>query len=175
MIRFGLFILVLCGTLLAQSATPAANTTNAASSPTTPTAKSAKTKAAPAGKPEPILPNRPPRRATMYYEGMWGVDSLAVKYAESGEIIRFSYRVVDPEKAKTLNDKKLEPSLIDEEAHVKLVVPSLEKVGALRQASTPEAGKTYWMAFSNRGRPVKKGHHVDVVIGSFRAQGLIVN
>jgi hypothetical protein len=36
-----------------------------------------------------------------------------------------------------------------------LVVPSLEKLGQLRQSSTPEAGKSYWMAFSNKGRAVK--------------------
>lgn len=172
MIRFCLCSILLCGSLAAQNVSPSA-AGSPSSTQQSPAAKPPTTK--PAGSPESILPNHPPRRATMYYEGMWGVDSLSVKYAESGEIIRFSYRVVDPEKAKTLNDKKFEPALIDAEAHVKLVVPSLEKVGALRQASTPEAGKTYWMAFSNRGRPVKKGHHVDVIIGAFRAQGMVVN
>jgi hypothetical protein len=119
-------------------------------------------------------PNRPPRRAGLYYEGIWGVDSLQVKLVEAGEIIRFTYRIVDGEKAKTLNDKKLEPSLIDPRAGVKLSVPSLEKVGALRQSSTPIAGKVYWMAFSNKGRPVKRGDHVNVVIGPFHAENLVV-
>lgn len=114
-------------------------------------------------------------RAGTYYELVWGVDSLTLKWAESGEVIRFSYRVLDPAKAKVLNDKKAEPSLIDPKAGVKLVVPSLEKVGQLRQTGTPEAGKSYWMAFSNKGRPVKKGDHVDVVIGQFHAQGLVVD
>jgi hypothetical protein len=81
---------------------------------------------------------------------------------------------LDANKAKTLNSKKLEPSLIDPRAGVKLVVPSLEKVGQLRQSSTPEPGKSYWMAFSNKGQLVKPGDHVDVVIGPFRAQGLLV-
>ena len=116
-----------------------------------------------------------PKRAVMYYSSVWGVDSLDVKWTESGEVIRFSYRVLDPAKATVLNDKKNEPSLIDPEAGVKLVVPSLEKVGQLRQSSSPEAGKSYWMAFSNKGRYVKKGHRVDVVIGNFRAEGLVVN
>src|SRR6266850_6279702 len=53
-------------------------------------------------------PNRFPKRADKYYGLIWGVDSLAVKWAESGEIIRFSYRVLDADKAKTLNDKKAE-------------------------------------------------------------------
>jgi hypothetical protein len=56
-----------------------------------------------------------------------------------------------------------------------LVVPSLEKVGQLRQSGTPEAGRTYWMAFSNKGRLVKRGDRVNVVIGQFRAQGLVAD
>ena len=90
----------------------------------------------------------------MYYQGMWGVDSLRVKLAESGELVRFDYRVLDPEKAAALNDKKAEPELDDAEAGVKLVVPQMEKVGKLRQSSTPKAGMTYWMAFSNPTRAV---------------------
>jgi hypothetical protein len=82
--------------------------------------------------------------------------------------------VLDAEKAKPLNDKKNEPALIDPRAGVKLVVPSLEKIGQLRQSATPENGKVYWMAFSNKGRLVKRGDRVDVVIGQFRAEGLTV-
>jgi hypothetical protein len=110
----------------------------------------------------------------MYYQGAWGVDSLTVKYTESGEMIRFSYRVVDPGKAAALNDKTAEPSLIDPQAGVKLVIPEMEKVGKLRQSSTPIAGKSYWMAFSNSGRRVRPGDRVDVQIGNFRAQGIVV-
>jgi hypothetical protein len=120
-------------------------------------------------------PNRFAGRAGKYYGLVWGVDSLGLKAVESGEVIRFTYRVLDPDKAKILNDKKTEPFLIDPKAQVKLVVPSLEKVGQLRQSSTPEAGKSYWMAFSNKGRLVKRGDQVSVVIGKFRADGLVVD
>ena len=100
---------------------------------------------------------------------------LRVKAAESGGLIRFNYRVLDPAKAAALNDKKLEPQLIDSQAGVKLVVPQMDKVGKLRQSSTPKPGMTYWMAFSNPTRAVKPGHRVDVVIGSFRANSLVVD
>ena len=110
----------------------------------------------------------------MFYQVMWGVDSLGVKSVESGQMIRFSYRVIDVEKAKGLNDKKANPFLIDEKAHVKLVVPTMEKVGQLRQSSTPEAGKSYWMVFSNKGNFVKRGNRVSVEIGRFRVDGLVV-
>ena len=110
----------------------------------------------------------------MYYEGVWGVGELRVKVAESGQIIRFNYRVLDPQKAAALNDKKSEPELLDAQAGVKLVVPQMEKVGKLRQSSTPKTDMTYWMAFSNPTLAVKRGHRVDVVIGSFRANNLVV-
>ena len=134
----------------------------------------ASAKPVPATQPARPQPARLDKRAVAYYATVWGIEDPVVKYAESGEIIRFSYRILDPVKAKTLNDKELEPSLIDPAAGVKLVVPALENVGTLRQTSTPEAGKSYWMAFSNSGRPVKRGDRVDVVIGNFHATGLIV-
>ena len=118
--------------------------------------------------------NRLSRRAEMYYQGAWGVDELRVKVAESGVIIRFNYRVVDPQKALAINDKKAEPELLDVQAGIKLAVPQMEKIGKLRQSSTPKAGMTYWMAFANPTLAVKRGHRVDVVIGSFRASNLVV-
>jgi len=106
---------------------------------------------------------------------VWGIDALSVKAVESGIILRFSYRVLDPEKAKPLNDKKLNPLLVSPEKRVSLVIPSLEKVGQLRQApQTIEAGKSYWMAFSNSGRVIRPGDRVDIVIGNFHAQGIEV-
>jgi len=136
---------------------------------------------APGGKPSAAAgaafrtpPPRMANRARAYYGLVWGVDSLSVKAVESGEIIRFVYHVIDADKAKTLNDKKLEPALIDPDKGVKLVVPSLEKVGFLRQTSTPVEGKSYWMAFSNSGRLVRRGDRVNIVIGQFHADNLTV-
>jgi hypothetical protein len=137
-------------------------------------AQSSDTAVKPAGVASGSNPRYVSRRAEAYYSLLWGVDSFTAKFAESGELIRFSYRVVDPEKAKPLHDKKIEPVLVDPSSHVKLVIPSLEKVGQLRQSSTPEAGRVYWMAFSNPGRPVKRGDRVNVVIGQFHADGLVV-
>ena len=150
-----------------------------AASPT-PAARAAQgaTTSAPAKRSAKASRYRPDRfagRAGTYYRVVWGVDSLAVKWGESGEVIRFTYRVLDADKAKVLNDKKLEPSLIDSQAGVKLVVPSMENVGQLRQSAPPENGKSYWMVFSNKGRLAKRGDHVSVVIGAFHADGLVVD
>jgi hypothetical protein len=121
-----------------------------------------------------ILARHMPMQAQRYYEGVWGIDSLTVKYTESGELIRFSYHVLDAGKAAALNDKHAEPALIDPQAGVQLVVPQMEKIGQLRQSGVPVSGKQYWMAFSNSGRRVRPGHRVDVQIGAFHAQGLVV-
>jgi len=118
-------------------------------------------------------PSRIAKKAAAIYEAVWGIEAPSVKVAESGLMIRFSYRVLDPEKAQVLTDKKSEPLLICMEKGVRLTIPSFEKVGQLRQAPHElEAGKSYWMAFSNAGRPLKPGDRVDIVIGNFRAQGL---
>jgi hypothetical protein len=122
----------------------------------------------------PHRPNHVPKRAGEYYNLIWGVDSLSIKAVESGELIRFSYRVIDPDKAGLFNDKKIEAFLDSPAAHARLVIPSLEKVGQLRQINNPQAGKFYWMAFSNPRLTVKRGDHVNVVIGKFHADGLIV-
>ncbi len=120
-------------------------------------------------------PDRLAKRATAYYEAVWGIEAPNVKAVESGLILRFSYRILDPVKAKVLNDKKFNPVLESPERGVQLVVPSMEKVGQLRQAPHEiEAGKSYWMAFSNNGRIIKPGDRVDIVIGGFRARGLLV-
>ena len=142
---------------------------------TAPTAKPAAASTPAASTPYRNQPNRIANREAAYYEAVWGIEAPSVKAVESGVILRFSYRVVDPEKAKPLNDKKLNPLLVSPEKGVQLVVPSMEKVGQLRQAPREiEAGKSYWMAFSNSGRIVKPGDRVDIVIGNFHARGLLV-
>jgi hypothetical protein len=119
-------------------------------------------------------PNQPTKRAGEYFGLIWGVEGLSVKAVESGALIRFSYRILDPGKAGILNDKKVDALLVAPDRGVSLSIPSLEKVGQLRQGATEEAGKSYWMAFSNPRRTVKRGDHVNIVIGQFHADGLVV-
>jgi hypothetical protein len=143
---------------------------------TTPSAKSkSKTPAAPPPPPTRYLPDRFAGAAGRYYRVIWGVDALSIKLVESGEIVRFSWRVLDADKAGALNDKRAVPALQDPAAGVSLVVPTMEQIGQLRQSSPPESGKSYWMAFSNKGRTVKRGDKVNVVIGQFHADGLAVD
>jgi hypothetical protein len=124
--------------------------------------------------PSHYKPNQPSKRAEEYFNVIWGVEGLSVKAVESGALIRFSYRVLDPSKAAIFNDKNIDAFLVAPSLGVRLSIPSLEKVGQLRQGATEEAGKSYWMAFSNPRRTVKRGDHVNIVIGEFHADGLVV-
>lgn len=116
-----------------------------------------------------------PEKARSYYVAAWGVDKLKVSYTSSGNLIRFSYRVTEPQRAKLLADKKATPYLFGQRSRALLKVPVMDKVGQLRQAAaTPEAGQEYWMVFSNKGNLIKPGERVNVMIGAFRAEGLVV-
>jgi hypothetical protein len=138
--------------------------------------------AAPPGAQQKVGPRQPsrytagamPAGARNYYANTWGVDGLGTQLAESGQLVRFSYRIVNAALAKPLLEKVSNPSLLDERRHAVLAVPQMEKVGPLRQSGPAEAGKTYWVLFSNRGGVVQPGDRVSVVIGSVRIDGLVV-
>jgi hypothetical protein len=122
----------------------------------------------------PYRPTGAPARATAFYQVAWGIDKLLVRRTASGSLVRFSYRVTDAERAKPLGDKEATPHLIDSGRGVALQVPVMEQVGQLRQTGAPVVGNQYWMVFSNKGDVVKAGDRVDVVIGVFHADGLLV-
>jgi hypothetical protein len=105
---------------------------------------------------------------------LWGIDDIHVRSTASGSLIRFSYRVVDADKADLLNNKKVAPYLFDEKNGLALQVPTMEQVGQLRQVAAPVNGREYWMAFSNKGRSVKPGSRVTVIVGRLRIDGLVV-
>lgn len=137
-------------------------------------------KSAASSTPPPAPPATAPRVVSrsqlgeQYLARRYGVDQIRVHYTASGASIEFRYRVVDPGKAALLNDKNANPVMIDERTGVKLQVPVVEQIGALRQVTPPEQGREYWMLFNNRGKVVQPGARVDVSIGSFHARALVV-
>jgi len=113
-------------------------------------------------------------RGETYIARRVGVDQLQVRSTSSGSSLEFRYRVLDAQKAALLSDKRASPVLIDQKTGDRLTVPTMEKIGALRQVANPEPGREYWMVFANPGKRVKPGQRVDVVIGAFRAISLTV-
>lgn len=127
-----------------------------------------------ARKASPYHPGSVQNSAKDFYRAVWGIDNLLVRRTASDNLIRFSYRIADPARAKALGDKRATPYLFGQRSRAVLHVPVMDKVGQLRQTGTPEAGKEYWMVFSNKGNLVKAGDRVNVIIGSFHADGLMV-
>ncbi len=114
-------------------------------------------------------------RRGQYFKRTWGVDVIGVRRISSGFMLRFDYRVVDPDLAAALTDKKSRPYLIDEATRTALAVPAMENVGELRQVAPLEASRTYFIIFGNPGGLVKRGGKVTLVVGNFRAEGLVVD
>ena len=113
------------------------------------------------------------RQATLLRR-LWGIDDVHVRSTASGALVRFSYRVVSADKAKILNSKDATPYLVDEQRGLALQVPVMEQVGQLRQVAAPQNGRDYWMAFSNKGKYLKPGNHVTLMVGNLRITGLVV-
>ena len=113
-------------------------------------------------------------RQALLLRRLWGVDNVHVRSTASGALVRFSYRVVDADKARTLNSKDATPYLVDEQHGLALQIPVMEQVGQLRQVAAPQNGRDYWMAFSNKGRYLKPGNHVTLIAGNLRISGLVV-
>jgi len=107
-------------------------------------------------------------------EEKWGVKVLSIRHSAGGYMLDFRYRVLDPEKALPLFDRKIKPHLVDEATGAVFAVPEPPKVGALRSTRKPQPGKNYFVMFANPGGYVKKNSKVSVVIGDFRAENLVV-
>lgn len=130
--------------------------------------------APPPQKESPYQPAKATARAMQYYAAYGGVEDLSVKLTASGNLIRFSYRVVNPAVAKALVDKSAAPYLYGPRSHALLQVPAMDMIGQLRQTGELEVGRAYWMVFSNKGNLIKAGDRVDVIVGSYHIDGLMV-
>lgn len=106
-----------------------------------------------------------------------GIKIEAIRLSAGGYMLDFRYWILDPEKAKIMQDVKIKPYLVDEATGAKFIVPTPPKVGSLRQivkAGAPKAGKRYFMIFANPAQFVKAGSRVSVVMGDITIKGLTV-
>jgi len=122
----------------------------------------------------PYHPVNVPRNAQYFYELYRGIDHLRVRRTASGNLLRFSFRVVQPDAARVLGDKNTTPYLFGQRSHALLEVPVMDKVGQLRQTGQLAVGQEYWMVFSNKGNLIKAGDRVSILIGAYRIDGLVV-
>jgi hypothetical protein len=116
----------------------------------------------------------PHPRTKTFMKRQWGVEVLFVRQTAAGYMLEFRYKVVDVDKASPLFLRQTKPMLTHVETGARMVVPTPAKTGALRNSNSPLAGHTYWMFFANPGKLVKQGEHVNIEIGDFLAEKLVV-
>jgi hypothetical protein len=105
----------------------------------------------------------------------WGIKPLSLRQSAGGYMLDFRYRIIDPERASILLDRKIKPYLIDQATGTKLFIPNMPKVGSLKHTVVnPDVNKTYFMLFGNSRGLVKSGSKVTIVIGDFKQEDLVV-
>jgi hypothetical protein len=124
----------------------------------------------PAVRPEPLQTKQ---AFEQQLKDRWGIELTALHMTAAGHMIDFRYRVLDKDKAAPLFKRQTKPYLIHQASGKVLAVPNTAKIGSLRNSNIPQQGRIYWMFFGNNGT-VKNGDKVSVVIGDFRADGLVV-
>lgn len=107
-------------------------------------------------------------------EENWGIRVEGIRQSAAGYMLDFRYRVLDPEKAAPLFDRKTKPYLIDQASGKKFQVPNPPKTGPLRSSNPPQADRVYAIFFGNPGTYIRPGSMVTVVIGEFMAEDLVV-
>lgn len=127
-----------------------------------------------AGIPGPTSPTDPETMKNM--EERWGVRVESLRVSAAGNTLDFRYRIVDPEKAAYLVDRRNKPYMIDQASGKVLSVPTTAKVGPMRQtvrAGLPKKNKVYFILFGNP-HVIKPGDRVTVAIGDFKVENMIV-
>ena len=113
--------------------------------------------------------------ASNTWEEVGGVKFLSIRTTAAGYMLDFRYKVLEPEKAALLINRKNKPFLKVLKNGLVLKVPNTAKIGPLRQTSLlAKKGKNYFMFFGNPGRMVKPGDKVQIQIGDFTSKTLIV-
>lgn len=109
-------------------------------------------------------------------EGKLGIRMEGLRLSAAGYILDFRYRVLDPELAAPLLDRKIRPYLLDEATGAQLGVPDTAKLGQLRTTGRNKvtAEQDYFILFANPGRIVQSGNRMTLVMGDLRIENLVV-
>ena len=118
-------------------------------------------------------PEKPDPNVAM--QEKYGIEILSVRLTSADYMINFTYKVLDPEKAAPLHNRKVHPYIVLERTGSQFGVPLTEKLGSIR--STPKfakAGKNYFVFFGNPARYIKAGDYISIVIGDFKVDHIEV-
>lgn len=117
------------------------------------------------------------KRDSASIEHRWGIQVEGLRLTAEGHMCDFRFKVIDASKAAPLLDRRQPASLLNETTGILTHVPSMPRVGQLRQTvklGKPAEGKTYFVFFANPGKLIKPGQKATVTIGDFVLPGLVV-
>ena len=115
-------------------------------------------------------------RARAQDESPPAVQPQKIRISAAGNLVDFRFRIIDPEKASYLVDRKNKAYMIDQSSGKVLSVPTTAKVGPLRQTvryGLPKSDRVYFILFGNP-HVLKSGDKVTVVIGDFKAENIVI-
>lgn len=107
-------------------------------------------------------------------ESRWGIEIASLRPSAGGFMLDFRFRIQDPDKARPLLSKTVEPYAIDLKSGARLGVPRSAKIGSLRSRGDGVAGQVNYIIFDNTQQLVKSGDRVAVVVEDFRSGDLTV-
>lgn len=95
----------------------------------------------------------------------WGIEPVHLRVTADGYMVEFRYKVIDPEKARILTDRKDFPHLQSLKSKAKLTVPYFPTVGFVKSSRRfLKKDKNYTVMFSNEGRHLIRGDKVKIEI-----------
>jgi hypothetical protein len=107
-----------------------------------------------------------------------GVRVQGLKLTADGYVVDLRYRVLDPDKARPLLDRKVRPVLVDESTGKRYYVPSPPIVGSLRQTARNKVihtDRNYFILFANPDRQLQAGSLVTLHVGDRKADQLRID
>lgn len=113
-------------------------------------------------------------------EREWGIKLLRVNLTAAGYMIEFKYKILDPQKARGIVQRKFapDPYVVVAKSGAVLKVPFSAKLGSLRSsvrtANQMQIGKNYFTLFANPARHVSAGDEIKIVVGDFIADHVVV-
>jgi hypothetical protein len=101
----------------------------------------------------------------------WGIEIVRLRLTAAGHIVDLRYRVIDPVKSFPIFDAKIKPVLMDEQSGRDLSIYTAPRIGGMRQKTRkPEAGRVYFILFSNPGGLMKSGSKVTLKIENLKVE-----
>ncbi|WP_157979312.1 hypothetical protein [Rhodoferax ferrireducens] len=108
-------------------------------------------------------------------EDKLGIQVTALRLSAGGFMLDLRYRILDPEKAALILDRRVVAYLLDS-AGARLGVASSPKIGPLRSSKRGaiHLDRDYAMVFGNPGHYLQRGSQITLVIGKQKVENLII-